>query len=75
MISRKNKPNKVYAMKVAGKSNPDTNTMLERDIGKLGSKCRFLVETIATFASKVTSKANNFLYYLKHELSINSSFL
>ena len=55
MISRKNKPNKVYAMKVAGKSNPDENTMIERDIGKLGSKCRFLVETIATFASKVTS--------------------
>ena len=47
---RKNRPKKVYAMKVAFKGSYPTD---EAEIGKLGKNCHFLVETKAAFASKV----------------------
>jgi hypothetical protein len=54
-------------MKVSTKSRSDKKVLkaiLERDIGKLGRKCDFLVKTKATFTSPVKK-------FLKFLLNIN----
>jgi hypothetical protein len=56
-IARKSTLNKVFAIKVVPKYyekyDATSKAFLERDIGKFGKKCKFLVETKATFASNV----------------------
>ena len=68
MVNLKSSNDRVFAMKVREKyckdhENPadpqhefeeTRNERMERDIGMLGKECRFLVETFATFDSRVS---------------------
>ena len=54
---------KYYAMKVVRKEC-ERSKFSQRDCGKLGSQCRFIVETVAAFASQVK------IYLKKHSFII-----
>ena len=51
-------------MKVVRKKNDERRQFSQRDCGKLGSQCRFIVETVAAFASQVK------IYLKKHSFII-----
>ena len=55
---------KYYAMKVVRKENDKRRQFSQRDCGKLGSQCRFILETVAAFASQVK------IYLKKHSFII-----
>ena len=57
LVSLKSSNQKVFAMKVLStgrdKSNSTEHRLTLKEVGRLGSQCIFLVETICTFKSKV----------------------
>ena len=59
---------KYYTMKVACKDR-ERQQLSQRDCGKLGSQCRFIVETVAAFASQVK------IYLKKQSYIINYFYI
>ena len=60
---------KYYAMKVTRKLNNQRRQFSQRDCGKLGSQCRFILETVAAFATQVK------IYLKKHSFIINYFYI
>ena len=59
LINLKKSDKRYFAMKVTSKQD-ELDQNMQKECGKLGSQCRFIVETVATFQNQVNFKIVNY---------------